>query len=171
MYLVTASSEANACSAMCMRHIQKAFVTYKCLWAMPGCLICTWKMFTSELPLSWNHLSYFSLWWCYQRRCAATMSGNRVNHMQVSTQHSSARCVLLFHYCLKHSWVNQPGQCTDMIVKGCVRRAPKKMHVVLQQRRHLRNWVADLITTSWCLLGSFWDSSLLHLGEPTASLL
>lgn len=121
--------------------------------------------------LAWNHLSYFSLWLCYQRRCAATLSGNRVNHMQVSTQHSSAPCVLLFHYCLKHSWVNQPGQCTDMIVKGCVRRAPKKMHVVLQQRRHLRNWVADVITTSWCLLGSFWDSSLLHLGEPTTSLL
>lgn len=45
------------------------------------------------------------------------------------------------------------------------------MHVVLQHRRHLRNWVADLITTSWCLAGSFWDSSILHLDELTPSRL
>lgn len=41
------------------------------------------------------------------------------------------------------------------------------MHVVFQCRRHLKNCVVDLITTSYCSVGSFWAGPILHLDELT----
>lgn len=85
-----------------------------------------------------------------------------VNRMPSSSLPTAADIMLCILEAAKAFVRKPPSKCIDRIVTG---RVGWKMHLVFRHRRHLRNWVSDLITASKCFAGSFWDRPILHLDE------